>query len=88
MGIALPIPLSNRLDLLAEAAARGGMQTSRKEFVAMLIAEAGGSAASIPHQLRRYRPIKAGAGVRHGREEETHTLRRPRRGPRPRGGKR
>ncbi len=88
VGTTLPVVLSNRLDLLVKAAERGGIETSRKELVAMLILNARGNASSLARQIKSYRRTTAAIAVLHGLDEETLTLRQPRRGPRPRGLKR
>lgn len=55
IGIAIPGPLSARLDLLVQRARDSGERTSRKELLAALILAGPESEATISRLLRRYR---------------------------------
>ncbi len=55
IGIAVPGPLSARLDALVKRAHRSGERTNRKELLAALILAAPDSEANLSRLVRRYR---------------------------------
>lgn len=63
IGVAVPRPLSERLDLLVEVLEDAGHRAYRKDLVAALILEAPESASELEGLLRRYRTAKAGAAA-------------------------
>ena len=55
IGIAVPGPLSARLDALVKRAHRSGERTNRKELLAALILSASENEANLSRLVRRYR---------------------------------
>jgi hypothetical protein len=55
IGVAIPGPLSARLDALVERAHKSGERTNRKELLAALILSAPESEAALSRVVRRYR---------------------------------
>lgn len=85
LGIALPLPVSDRLDALVALVEAAGDRTTRKELLASLIFAAGPSAEQLSENLRRYRIAPASAARLDGRtDDQTVPLVKRRRGPRPR----
>jgi hypothetical protein len=59
VGLALPVPISDRLDELVRIAEAGGERTTRKEVVASLILAASGVSEELSALLRGYRRADA-----------------------------
>jgi hypothetical protein len=60
VGLALPLPLTRRLDLLVGRAEDEGARAYRKDVVGALILFAPESAAELDELVRRYRKARAG----------------------------
>jgi hypothetical protein len=85
LGLAVPLPLSDRLDALVAIAETDGDRTNRKEVVASLIYGAKPESADLLAILRNYRQATAGDARLDGRANDSTVplpTRRP--GPRPR----
>lgn len=85
VGLALPAPISDRLDELVRLAEAAGERTTRKELVASLILAAPSSGEDVSVLLRTYRRSKARAArIAGSPETETIAVRSYGPGPRPR----
>ena len=85
LGLAVPLPISDRLDQLVAAAESAGEATNRKELVASLILAARPIGKDLADALRRYRLATAKDSRLDGRADEpTMSIERKRPGPRPR----
>ena len=84
IGMALPAPLSDRLDALVSLAERSGERTNRKELLASLVLDAKPVGEELGRLLRQYRQASAReAMIGEARQGPLRvTPRRP--GPRPR----
>ena len=60
MGIALPLPLSRRLDLLVERTELSGARVYRKDILAALVLAAPESPSELAGLFARYRTATAG----------------------------
>lgn len=85
VGIALPAPISQRVDYLVELAEGAGERTSRKELLGSLILAAPSRGEALAETLKTYRLATAQDTRVDGAAAEA-TMRLPRRrpGPRPR----
>src|SRR3954453_7097711 len=83
VGLALPAPLSHRLDALVELAESAGQNTNRRELVAALILAATESPGELARLVERYRTAPS-TSVVVGDMEESRFLgsRRAKSGPR------
>lgn len=85
VGLALPLPLSDRLDALVALAETAGDRTNRKELLASLILAVRPSGQEISAVVRTYRQATARDARLDGRtNDSTVPLRSRRPGPRPR----
>ncbi|MFF4876339.1 hypothetical protein [Micromonospora sp. NPDC000668] len=85
IGLALPAPISERLDELVRLAEANGDRTNRKELVASLILAAPESGADVSDLLHAYRRSSARAARLDGNADEpTIAIRSHPPGPRPR----
>ena len=87
VGLALPFPISDRLDELVSLAESNGERTNRKEVIAALILNASASGDVLSNVLKQFRTTPAGdalVGRASGVNKRTisRSLRPP--GPRPR----
>jgi hypothetical protein len=84
VGLALPGPLSDRVDALVAISEEAGERTNRKELIASLILDAPANGNALRVVLERYRRSSAGEALVDDRDRTTIALTRPRPGPRPR----
>ena len=85
IGIALPRPISDRLDGLVSLVEEAAERTSRKELLGALILAASPDVSELVTALRRFRHSAAGDARLDGRPTEAMlTLAKGRPGPRPR----
>jgi hypothetical protein len=85
VGLALPVPVSERLDGLVSLAEANGERTNRKELVASMILATPVDGTLLVEDLRRYRRSSAGEAQLYGPpNESTLPLVSHRPGPRPR----
>lgn len=85
IGLALPVPISDRVDSLVALAEAAGERTNRKELIASIILAVAPDGAEITSTLRKYRHATArDALVNLGGKVNTISLRPRRPGPRPR----
>jgi len=85
IGIALPAPISERLDDLVEVVEASGERTNRKEVLASLILAAPTAGTEISALVRTYRQTAArGARLDGGTDQPTLFIRSHPPGPRPR----
>lgn len=85
VGLAFPLPISDRLDALVSFAEASGDRTNRKELLASLILAAPSEGHELVEALRKYRQSSAGEARLDGRDADTALTVSPRRpGPRPR----
>lgn len=83
IGVAMPGPVSARLDALVELAHKSGERTNRKELLAALVLAAPDSGASLTRILRRYRRARIAEAFVRGEDQETFLDPARPRGPRP-----
>jgi hypothetical protein len=71
IGVAVPGPLSARLDALVEMARKSGERTNRKELLAALVLAAPESGASLSRIVRRYRRVRIADAFVQGEDQAT-----------------
>src|ERR1700733_842039 len=85
LGLAVPLPLSDRLDVLVTMAESGGERTNRKELIASLILNAKPNSTELLALLKTYRQSTARDARLDGRASDSTVPLLPRRpGPRSR----
>lgn len=82
VGLALPIPLSMRIDDIAAELADSGFRVARRDLFAAAVLALPEDAASVIDLLERYRTSTVGDVLPNG-ASATVALRRPGPGPRP-----
>ena len=82
IGVAVPGPLSVRLDALVERAHRSGERTNRKELLAALILSAPESETALSRLVRRYRRARIADAVVAGEDPASFLNPERPRGPR------
>lgn len=71
IGIALPVPLSVRLDVLVDLANRAGARTNRKEVLGAVLLAAPESSEGLAELVRALRTARARDTFVQGQPEET-----------------
>jgi hypothetical protein len=85
VGLALPVPISDRVDALVALTEETGDRTNRKELIASLILAAPANGEELARALRRFRQATVG-DARLELDSTAHVFQvpPPRPGPRPR----
>lgn len=83
IGVAVPGPLSARLDVLVDIARRAGERTTRKELVAALILSATPTETSVRRMIRTYRRARVADAFILGEDPTRFLASERQRGPRP-----
>ena len=84
IGLAVPVPISDRVDALVALTEAGGDRTNRKEMIATLILAAPALGEQLAEALRQYRRATAREALVNATMEDSVTIASTRPGPRSR----